>query len=255
MNPDAIFGALPNGLREPLLDEYHKVVRNYAERRWLPSELSGGRFCEIVYAVIDGYASGTFLTRPSKPRDFVAACRKFEQFTHMPRGFRILIPRILPAIYEIRNNRGVGHAGGDVDSNYMDATFVVSNCSWVLAELIRVYHGVTVQQAQSIVDGLVQRRVPLVWEGNGTRRVLAPRLNLRSQILILLATSSGPMLTAELLAWIEYRNLSYFKKLLRDMHSHRLVELSDNEECVELLPPGDVQASQIIEEQVKATDI
>lgn len=255
MKPSNVLGSIPSGLRDPLLEEYQDIVQNYAERRWKPSELSGGRFCEIVFTVLEGYASGNYAARPQKPRNFVGACRTLEQHTGVPRSFQILIPRILPAIYEVRNNRGVGHAGGDVDSNPMDATFVVNTCSWVMAELVRVYHNMTVDQAQAFVDRLVQRRVPLVWDGNGTRRVLAPKLSLRSQILILLATSNGPILAAELLGWTEYRNHSYFKKLLRDMHSQRILELSENEECVELLPPGDAQAARIIEEQVRTTEI
>ncbi len=146
MNSHAVLDRLPAGLRIPLVKEYQDIVFNYAEHRWLPSELSGGRFCEIVFTVIEGYATGSYATKRTKPRNMVAACRRIEQNKHVSRGFRILIPRIVPAIYEIRNNRGVGHLGGDVDSNYMDATFVVNNCSWVLGELIRVFHNLSVDQ-------------------------------------------------------------------------------------------------------------
>ena len=241
-----VLGSLPVGLRGPLLGEYQEIVRNYTAGRWTPSELSGGKFCEIVFTVLEGYAAGYYSQSPQKPRDFVRACRKLEQNSHVPRSFQILIPRILPAIYEVRNNRGVGHSGGEVDSNLMDATFVVNNSSWVLAELIRVYHNVSVDEAQAIVETLTQRRVPLIWEGTSVRRVLDPKLNLRCQILALLATSSGRIATSDLLLWTEYQNHTYFKKLLRDMHSQRLLELSDNDECVEILPPGDAEAAEII---------
>ena len=46
------------------------------------------------------------------------ACRKLEQEdeTRMGgRAMRILIPRTIPPVYEMRNNRGVGHAGAEVD--------------------------------------------------------------------------------------------------------------------------------------------
>ena len=180
-----ILGLLPNGLREPLLDEYQSIVQCFSEGRWLPSELSGGRFCEIVFTVIEGYAIGNYASVPSKPNDFVGACRRLEQYSRVPRSFQILIPRLLPAIFEVRNNRGVGHTGGDVDSNYMDAVFVVTSCSWVMGELVRVFHKVSIEEAQSLVDSLAQRRVPLIWEGNGIRRVLQPSMNLQSQILVL----------------------------------------------------------------------
>jgi hypothetical protein len=70
-------------------------------------------------------------------------------------SMRVRIPRMLPALYDIRNNRGVGHVGGDVDSNLMDATAVYSMASWILAELVRAFHAVKTTDAQAAVDALV----------------------------------------------------------------------------------------------------
>jgi len=60
----------------------------------------------------------------------------------------VLIPRLLPVLYEIRNNRGVGHVGGDVDPNHMDAEAVQAMASWVMAELVRIFHGVKTEEAR-----------------------------------------------------------------------------------------------------------
>src|SRR5437588_6329471 len=91
--------AIPSGLRDPLVKEYETVVQNYLEQRWLPSELSGGRFSEIVYTILDGHAKNKYPTSPSKPANFVDACKKLEgnKLPHVPHSFRILIPRMLPA--------------------------------------------------------------------------------------------------------------------------------------------------------------
>ncbi|MHB8391884.1 MAG: hypothetical protein ACYDBH_20285, partial [Acidobacteriaceae bacterium] len=99
--------AIPSGLRTPLIAEYQSIVQNFLEHRWLPSELSGGRFSEIVYTVLDGYAKGTYAYAPRKPSNFKDACAKLETNSRVPRSFQILIPRLLPALYEIRNNRSV----------------------------------------------------------------------------------------------------------------------------------------------------
>ena len=246
MTRQNVLGLLPSGLREPLLEEYERILHAFSESKWLPSELSSGRFCEIVFTIIEGHASGSYPSAPKKPQNFVGACRQLEQNAHVSRSFQILIPRLLPALYEVRNNRGVGHVGGDVDPNYMDAAFVVTGCSWVMGELIRVFHDVTTGEAQLLVDSLAQRRIPLIWEGQDTRRVLQPNLKMQSKVLLLLATSRSPVRTSDLLQWIEYRNVRYFRSLLRKMHSQRLVELYDDEECVEILPPGSKEAAEII---------
>jgi hypothetical protein len=237
---------IPNGLRQPLLTEFQSIAQNFVEHRWRPTELEGGLFSEIVFSILDGHAKSAYASAPEKPRDFVGACRRLENNTHVPRSFQILIPRILPALYEVRNNRGVGHAGGDVDPNHMDSVFVLTSSNWVMAELVRVFHNVRVDEAQAIVDKLVERRMPLIWEGQGMRRVLDPKLSLRYHILLLLCTSPTKTQTGDLLDWSGYKNAKYFMKLLREMHSDRLVELDKDESTVLILPPGDKLASELI---------
>lgn len=241
-----ILAALPVGLRDPLFDEYRHIVHNYMEHRWSPAELSGGRFCEIVYTIIDGYAKGTYSPAPSKPPNFVAACRALESNSHVPRSFQILIPRVLPALYEIRNNRGVGHVGGDVDPNHMDANAVLSMASWTLAELLRVFHGLSVDGAQKIVDSMVERRMPLVWSHEDVKRVLDPKLPLKKQILLLLVTSPGEVSVSDLVRWTDCSDRAYFMKLLRRMHGDRLLELSTEGTMVRILPPGSAVAESLV---------
>ena len=138
--PAAALNAIPRGLRDPLIAEYRSITRNYVEHRWQPPELAGGIFCEIVYTILHGYASGDIRRHAQQTKKFPDACRQLEANTRVPYSFQILIPRALPALYDIRNNRGVGHAGEDVNSNHMDATLVLSMCNWIMAELVRVFH-------------------------------------------------------------------------------------------------------------------
>src|SRR5665213_495497 len=170
MSVRGALSAIPEGLRRPLLAEYQSIVQNFSEHRWSPAELSGGKFCEIVFTILDGHAKSAYASAPKKPRAMDQACKLLENNSHVPRSFQILIPRLLPALFEVRNNRGVGHAGGDVDPNHMDAVFVLMNCSWIMAELVRVFHNVTIPEAQDIVDKFAERRTPLLWIGDNMRR-------------------------------------------------------------------------------------
>jgi hypothetical protein len=238
VTPLTALSALPAGLRNPLLEEFGRIVSHFMERRWTSSELSAGRFCEIVYTILDGHAGGAFAAAPSKPANFVAACRQLENNTSVPRSFQILIPRLLPALYEIRNNRNVGHVGGDVDPDFMDSSAALSMASWIIAELVRVFHGVSTQEAQAVVDNLAERRLPLVWKSGDIRRVLDPHLPLKDQILLLLGSVAGRVPIEELFSWSGHKNKGYFVKLVRKLHVDRLVEFHDQEGDVELLPPG-----------------
>lgn len=238
MNLNAILNSIPTGLKNPLLAEYNSIIQHYMERRWTGSELSGGKFCEIVFTIIDGYAKGIYATSPTKPANFVDACKRLENNSHVSRSFQILIPRMLPPLYEIRNNRSVGHAGGEVDSNSMDSQAVVSICSWILGELIRVLHNTTITDAQKTVDFITNRKIPLVWETDQVKRILNPKIPLKDQILLLISPSSSKTKTEDLLVWIEYPNKGYFLKSLRQLHQNRFIELCNDEKEVEILPPG-----------------
>jgi hypothetical protein len=234
----AALTAIPSGLRDPLVTEYQSIVQNFMEHRWLPSELSGGRFSEIVYTILDGHAKSAYPAGPSKPGNFEQACKRLENNAHVPRSFQILIPRMLPALYEIRSNRSVGHIGGDVDPNHMDAIAVLSMCNWIMGELVRVYHALSVPEAQKVVDALAEVRIPVVWSDGSTKRVLNPSLKLPEQLLLLIATTLPQISVAELQAWSEASDKKYFMRLLRGLHKKRQIELDETAGAIRILPPG-----------------
>ena len=246
------FSALPAGLRDPLVAEYQTIVQNFMEHRWLPTELSGGRFSEIVYTILDGHAKGTYAAAPSKPGNFVLACRALENNGNVSRSFQILIPRLLPALYEIRNNRNVGHVGGDVDSNHMDAVAVLSMCNWIMGELLRVFHGLDIAEAQKVVDALAEMRAPAVWTDGTTKRVLHAELSLPDQLLLLIGTTLPDVTTTQLQEWTEAPNLPYFRKIIRGFHSKRWIELDAATEKIRILPPGAKQVQAILQKRTPA---
>jgi len=248
ITPDQALSSIPPGLREPLIEEYNNIIQNYLERRWSPSELSGGKFCEIAYTILEGFLSGSFASNPSKPRDFVSACRSLETKASSVRSFQILIPRMLPALYEIRNNRGVGHVGGDVDPNHMDAMTVLSMTSWIMGEFVRVFHSVGIEEAQKVVDSLTEHRVQLVWQVGGLKRVLNPKLSLKDQILLLLSSVPSEVHFEELFKWTDYKNKSYFKKTLLHLHKLRFLEFNEKENKTLILPPGSDYILKLIRE-------
>ncbi|QDT54479.1 hypothetical protein Pan44_25120 [Caulifigura coniformis] len=243
VTPADALKSIPVGLRNSLLHEYQQIVEHFQARKWLPTELSGGRFCEVVYTILDGRAKGTYPAKPSKPNGFPDACKRLENNVNEPRSFRILVPRVLVALYEIRNNRGVGHVGGDVDPNHMDSVVVVGMVDWVMAELIRVFHTLTTGEAQRVVDQIVERKIPLVWKGSGdVRRVLNTKLKAADQVLVLVYSNGNRSTLKELLVWTEYSNPHNFRQILRNLHRSRHLELSASGD-VELLPPG-IQAAE-----------
>jgi len=247
-----LLSGVPSGLRTPLLAEYDAIVQAYFEGRWTPAELSGGRFCEIVYTILDGHASGSFASAPTKPRNFVDACRRLENNTGVPRSFQILIPRILPALYEVRNNRGVGHVGGDVDPNRMDAGFVIETVRWILAELIRVFHATSPNEADRAVQQLATITVPLVWDGGDVRRVLDPKTPLNLQVLLLSGTVPSGALLSDVERYIESNTAGYLIRTVRKLHTDRLIEFNETTGLIRVLPPGAAVLAKHIAKKTKS---
>ena len=146
---------------------------------------------------------------------------------------------MLIALYEIRNNRGVGHAGGDVDPSHMDAVAVLYMSKWLVAELIRVFHGVTTGEATEAVDLLVERELPVVWSVDGKKRVLAERLSQRDKTLLLLYSEPGVVAETDLRMWVEAADASSYRRdVLRKAHKERLLEYDDASRTVHLSPKG-----------------
>jgi hypothetical protein len=244
IDPTKALASVPASLRAPLIECYREIVRNYIERRWEPAELNGGKFCEIVHTILQGALSGTYASRPNKRRNMVDACKALEASPANAarvgdRSLRILLPRLLPFLYEIRNNRNVGHVGGDVDPNHADAEAVLASTSWAMAELIRIFHNVSLREAQESVDALVERHHPLIWETEDIKRVLDPDMVMADQTLVLLYTEPGWVDVDRLFRWVEYSTLSDFKsKLLGPRHKQRLVELDLTQNRVKITPRG-----------------
>ncbi len=244
IDPTKVLAVIPTDLRDALLQSYQEIARNYLEHRWEPSELNGGKFSEAVYSIIEGSLKGQLPQKPYKPRDMVKACRDLETLPANnnlvgDRSLRILIPRVVLSLYEIRNNRGVGHLGGDVNPNFLDATAVHAMASWILAEIIRIFHGISTKEAQELVDSLIERKHPLIWEVDGIKRVLDVKMSKKDQTLLLLYSKPAWVVEKELFQWVEYSTLSMFRKhILIPAHNSRLMEYDQKNGKVRISPLG-----------------
>jgi len=241
VDPSSALSGIPAGLRKALLDAFAEIVRNFREGRWEPSELNGGKLCEVVYTILKGQVDGKMPPQPKKPRNMVDDCRALEKADSsvFPRSIRIQIPRMLIGLYEIRNNRGVGHVGGDVNPNHMDAKVVVESAKWLVAELVRVFHGLSTEEATEVVEGLVEKTVPIVWKVGERKRVLRSDLSMRDQTLLLLYSTTGSVHERDLVDWVEHSNPSVYRRdVLRRAHRERLVDYNEHSGEVHLSPTG-----------------
>lgn len=232
---------LPTDLVDHLLSSYKEIKEHYFLGRHEPSELNGGKFVEASYRILEQETRGSHTSVGVHTPDMIGKLRAFEQLpaTTSIESYRIHIPRTLTTIYNIRNKRGVGHLGGDVNPNFADSTFIVACADWTLAEFLRIHYACSLSDAQKIVDAIVLRPSFLIHKIDNIKRVLNPGLKHRDQVLVLLSSEHpNTVLDIQLFNWIEPKSKATFiNGVLKKLHSERLIEYRADKQCL-ISPTG-----------------
>jgi hypothetical protein len=238
---EALAKHLPVALVDSLINSYREMKGNYYLEKHEPSELNGGKFVESCIRILQQESTGKHTAIGTQIVDIIGKLRDMEKLptNSLDETFRIHIPRVLVVIYNIRNKRGVGHLGGDVNPNRADAALLVACADWIMAELFRKYYSCTLEEAQAVVDVLVERQLLLVHDREGVRRVLLPSLNRTDQVLLLLTSEyPEPVSEESLLLWLEVANRAEFRRrVLAPLHAKRLIEFDKRGNCA-AMPTG-----------------
>lgn len=176
---------IPTELVKELLEAFAEAKRRFYRDDLRPSEIEGARFSEAVFRILEWATTQTYTALGDNLPRVPTLMGRFEQATTASESVRFHIPRTLRLIYDVRNKRDVAHLGDGIDPNQQDATMVVRNMEWVLAELVRLYHNVSATEAHGIIVDLVSKDVPLIQVFDGFPRVLK-QLRASDHFLVLL---------------------------------------------------------------------
>jgi hypothetical protein len=200
-----VAAGIPERLVEEALESYEEAKRRFHLGDLRPQEVEGGRFSEAVFRVLQ-HVCGQQVTPVGKSLPTVdKLLPQFENAAGQPDAVRLHIPRTLRLIYDVRNKRDVAHLGDEIDPNLRDATLVIGNMDWVMAELVRLYHNVGPDEAQRIIDDLVTKEVPAV-EVIAGQPMVHGDLKPRDQALLMLYRQGADGATLdELTAWLRTR--------------------------------------------------
>ena len=231
---------LPVGLRDPLIEEFNQALDEYRAADWEKVGLKAGKFCEIAYCVCAGHASGTYVSSPSKPGNFPQACRDLEQYNAAKgRSLCMQVPKVLAALYGLRNNRAIGHVSAEVSPNHMDAELFLRGMKWVMGELVRNFSQLPLNESHAVVEAVTARTFHMVWASGDVRRVLEPAKTAGDKVMILLYAEGKPVPVSQLQIWVEYKNGTDFKrKVIRALHKKAWVQYDEKSGVAQILPPG-----------------
>jgi hypothetical protein len=239
---DTAFSAIPATFRSRLLKYYRALKTAHMERRWETCGLKTGKFCETLLRFLQNVLTGTCIPFTNKIPNFDAECAKLGQLpkTAGVESFRIVVPRALTFLYTMRNKRDIGHIAGDLDANEIDSATCVRIADWCLCEVLRVTYSLPLEEAQSLLNTLAERRLPVVWEVLGKKRILASGVDYRSQVLLMLYSEPDTGVAIEdLFEWTEHSHKSNFRTaVIGALHKKRLIEHDKDTDFVLISPSG-----------------
>jgi hypothetical protein len=231
-------------LVDELLAAHQDAKHNFYLGGLRLSAVEGGRFCEAAFRMLQQATTGRYtdLNRRLDAENLTAQLASVPQ-GKAPDSLRLHIPRVLRVIYDVRNNRDTAHLADGIDPNLQDATLVISSADWVLAEFVRLYHGVSADEAQKIIDGLVSRKVPAVQDFQGFLKVLRPRATVREYLLIALyERGNSGAIFAELRAWVRPSMRPNLRRTLNSLeHKDALIHFNGERYFITKLGMAEVE--------------
>jgi hypothetical protein len=233
---------LPTDLRNRIVNSYLDLKSRHAEGKYDAAGVSAGKLCETVIRLLQHELKKTVTPFGQQITNFAGECDSFAQVpkTTANESLRIVIPRGLSYLYTLRNKRGIGHAGGDVDANAIDGATIARVGDWIICELIRIFHNMSLEDADALVASLSSREIPDIWEVGGKKRVLRDGLDFAQKTLLLLYSSvESAVLAEDLFSWTKYSNFAvYKKKVLGQLDTKNSIEYDRDSDTVIISPLG-----------------
>jgi hypothetical protein len=233
---------VPVALRKRLLRCYKDLKSAHVQGRSELVGLKAGKFCEVVMRLLQHQLTGAYTPFGTRLQNFAGEC---DGLARLPKAkghesLRVLLPRAINFLYTLRNKRDIGHVGGDIDANAIDSAVCARIADWCLCEVMRLLHSVSLEEAQGLLDTLATRQVTSVWEVMGRRRVLAPQMSYRDQVLLLLYDGPAEGTPIEdLFEWTEHSRMTNFVgAVVGPLHKQRLVEYDKTTQMVIISPTG-----------------
>lgn len=218
---------IPKEHAEKLVAEFIQLKRKYFFGEWDTGQLKGGRLAEVVIRIFQHLLSEpvTPYGEDIKAQEKTRILNKTANDGSVDEHIRQKVVSITRLLLDFRNNRDVAHLGG-FNANHPDALFVLSGATWILCEMVRVYGGVDMAEAQKIVESLSIKELPVIFEYQGELFITRNDLSSEEEVLVLLyklEKSESNFLFEK----TKDKNKSRFNEKLKVMEKKKLIAKHD----------------------------
>ncbi|WP_156967418.1 hypothetical protein [Geoglobus ahangari] len=215
---------IPEILLQKLEEVYNKLKQNFWLGKYEECLEKIGKFVEVSIRVLEHITTGNF-TSFEEELSISDTLKKFENLpkNDFPDSVRILIPRVLYSLYTFRSKRGGAHIKG-INPNHIDATYVVSACDWIVAELIRLYHTGDEKEVWDLINSLVDKKVPVLEEFGEDIKILDTSLLVPDKILLILYRKYPQYVSKkDLKRWVPTKSPSHIPTTLKNLDKRGLI--------------------------------
>jgi hypothetical protein len=170
-----------------ILNAYEGLIQKHRALDAEAALMRAGKFVEHVFRALEFLRTGTV---PAEIKSPAQAAKQLENDTSLPEPIRILIPRIaLAMVYDLRSKRGAVHVK-EIDPRGIDVDLSAKAASWIIAELIRLYHVDHENAVQLEMTALTRATFPLLESIDGEDFV-SKKVPARVEIQLLLSRKGG----------------------------------------------------------------
>ena len=174
-----------------LVEAYEELVSHHRSNNLESTLTKAGRFVENTLRAIEYIRTGVILTEIKHVR---ATVRKIENDTALPDSLRLLIPRVVVGMmYDLRSKRDAVHVK-EIDPRRIDSFLCVTAASWVMAELLRLYHSSDDAIVTRCMLALTRTSIPYI-ESMGGETFVGQNVPALIEVLLLLANASPEGMT------------------------------------------------------------
>jgi hypothetical protein len=243
-----VAAGIPADLVDELLEAFAEAKRRYYRDDLRPNAVEGGRFSEAAFRILQWVTDGGKYTPVGRALPTVDQLLvRFANATGPAASLRLHIPRTLRLIYDIRNTRDAAHLADGIDPNVQDATLVVHNMNWVLAELVRLFHDVSPAEAYRTITELVSKEVPVIQEFDGFPRILRD-LKASDHVLVLLYWRGAEgALVSELAGWVPPTMRAHLRRTVAGLDGKHMVYVTGDLVRLTRVGEDDVERRGLIE--------
>jgi hypothetical protein len=221
-------GKLDSELVDNIVRHYKEMRNHYVFGRFEETGLHAGKFCENAANLVLYILTGKIETSPQLGNLLDDIEKAQSSVKNVDDMLRITIPRVLRAAYEIRNKRNTVHENMKIDLNEIDSRCMVSLCSWVLSEFIRIFYTGSMNEATNLIERIIQIDFPFIDDYDGKKLIMSNNLSVPEEVLVHLTNVRVEVDIEELAKWIPNTDINHIRTVLRQLKEKRFVYYEGN---------------------------